>query len=255
MASYDILGNIAVLKIEGKERKEILSQARELMKKPGIKSVYEKAENVKGRLRTIKVRHILGENNKIAFLKENNCRFKLDIETCYFSPRLSNERKEIASRIRRQDRVLVMFSGVGVYPIVIYKNARCKQVVGIELGRQCHKFALENLKLNKIPEDKIKLIQGDVKRKINSGLGKFDVIVMPRPNLKESFLIDALKVAGKGTKIYYYAFGHVDEIIRIKNNLILEAEKAGKKIRILKTLRAGDIAPYKFRFRIEMIVC
>ena len=33
-----------------------------------------------------------------------------------------------------------------------------------------------------------------------------------------------------------------------------EAKEFGKKIKILRVLKAGDIAPYKFRWRIEMKV-
>ncbi|MFA5174236.1 MAG: hypothetical protein WC438_03570 [Candidatus Pacearchaeota archaeon] len=257
MADYDLLGNIAVIKSEEKGRKktksEKLKQAKELLKKPGIRTVLEKASDVKGRLRTIRAKHVLGEKNKIALIKENDCSFKFNVETCYFSPRLSNERKLIADKIKNRERVLVMFAGVGVYPIVIYKKSQA-EVVGVELGKDCCNYFKENLKLNKIPEGKIKIIQGDVKKKINIKLGKFDVILMPRPNLKESFLKPALIVSKKGTRIYYNAFCHVNEIKKVSKDLVSEAKSLGKKIKILKIVKAGDIAPYKYRYRIEMKV-
>lgn len=258
MASYDIIGNIAILKGEVNDKKkskdEKLKQAKELLKIPSIKTVVERIGNVHGRLRTIKIKHLLGERNLIALCKENNCMFKLNIAICYFSPRLSGERKDISKKIKTSDRVLVMFAGVGVYPIVIYKTKKPKEIVSVEIGRECCKFFKENLKLNKIPEGRIKIIQGDVKKKVNVGLGKFDVIVMARPNLKESFLKQALICSKKFTRIFYNGFGNEEEKDKIIKMLIKEAKEFGKKIKILKVLKAGDIAPYKFRWRIEIKV-
>src|SRR3989344_175091 len=111
MADYDILGNIAIIKGENKTEEEKLMQANELLKKPSIKTVLERITHVNGRLRTIKTRFLAGEKNLIALHKENNCIFKFNVETCYFSPRLSNERKLIAEKIKKSERVLVMFAG------------------------------------------------------------------------------------------------------------------------------------------------
>ena len=103
MASYDIVGNIAVIKSEGKNKAVKLKQAKKLLKIPNIKTVVEKVGNVHGRLRVINVKHILGEKNLIAKHKENDCVFKFDVKTCYFSPRLSGERKDIAKKIKKKD--------------------------------------------------------------------------------------------------------------------------------------------------------
>lgn len=257
MTSYDSLGNIAIIKGEEKDKKksknEKLREARKILENPYIKSVFEKVGNVHGRLRTISIKHVLGEKNLIAVCKENDCMFKFNIKTCYFSSRLSGERKEIASKIKKKDSVLVMFAGVGVYPIVINKIAKPKKIIGVELGRDCCKYFKENLKLNKM-NNRIEIIQGDVKKKINSKLGKFDVIIMARPNLKQSFFKQGLSVSKKNSKIFYYGFCNIDEKDEMIKNLVDEARKFGKKIKIIKTTKAGDIAPYKYRYRVEIKV-
>src|SRR3989344_8706374 len=188
MADYDLLGNIAIIKSERKTKKQKLKQAQEILKKPGIKSVYEKTSDVKGRLRTIDAKWIAGKKNKIADYKENGCLFKFDISSCYFSPRLANERQRISEMIKMKDKVLVMFAGVGVYPIVIYHYSHPGKIIGVEIGKECCRYFKENLVLNKIPPGKIEVIQGDVKKKVSSKLGKFDAVIMARPNLKGSFL-------------------------------------------------------------------
>jgi len=254
MADYDIIGNIVIIKSEGKTHTQKLCQAKELLKKPFIKTVVEKSSEIKGRLRTFKTKHIAGEKTLETIQNENNCRFKLNVETCYFSPRQGNDRKLIANKIKKKDEVLVMFSGISAYPIVIYKTKQPKHITAIEISRACNKYAKENLILNKIPESAITLIQGDVKKQIPKLKKKFDTIMMTRPNLKTTFLEQALLVSKKGTRIFYHGFCHVDKLKDLKQELLDEAKELKRKIKITKTSKAGDIAPFKFRWRIEIKV-
>jgi len=257
MVGYDFLGNIAIIKGEEEGRKksrdEKLKEAKKILENPYIKSVLEKVGNVHGRLRTINIKHVLGKRNLVAISKENNCVFKFNVKTCYFSSRLSSERKAIAEKINKKHKVLVMFAGVGAYPIVIYKLSKPKKIMGVELGKDCCRYFQENLKLNKML-GKIEIIQGDVKKKVNSGFGKFDVVVMARPNLKESFLKQGLLASKRGTRIFYYGFCNIDEKDKMIENLIKEARKLKRKIKIVEVKKAGDIAPYKYRYRVEIKV-
>jgi len=249
MVSYDIIGDIAVVKSgKGEKKKELI---RSLLERKNIKVVLEKADKIKGRLRTAKMNHLGGEKRKETLYKENDCKFLLNVETCYFSSRLSEERKKIAEKIKKKDRVLVMFSGVGPFSVVIAKLSNCREVVSVEISRECYKYAKKNIILNKL--ENVKVIQGDVKKKLDD-LGKFDKIVMARPNLRETFLKYALNVSRKGTIIYYYGFCKIDEKQRMLQELLDEAKKEGRKIKIMNVTRAGDIAPYKYRYRIEIRV-
>ncbi len=257
MPSFDLIGSIAILKFRDETKKEKKKIAEALLKKQkNIKTVLEKKERIKGRLRTLKTKYITGIKTKEALHKENGCSFLLNVEKCYFSPRLSNERLEVAKKIKKKDAVLVMFSGVGVYPVIISKLAQPKRIDAIELGRECHKYALENNKRNKT---NIKFYQGDIKKVVpklikENKLIKYDKIIMPRPQLKETFLKEALGVSKKGTEIIYYGFGQEDELAGIIHELEADAKKAKKKIQILNVKKAGDIAPYKYRWRIEFKV-
>ena len=251
MANYDILGNIAIVKFgRGMKKKEKLREAKKLLKRPKIKTVLEKTNKVSGRLRTIKTRFLLGEKTKEVLYLENSCKFRFNVEKCYFSPRLAEERKQIAKVIGKKDKVLVLFSGVNPFGIIIAKSAGAR-VVSVELGKECNKYAKENVKINKL-KNKIELISGDVKKKVTEKLGKFDVIVMPRPNLKETFLKQAFSVSKKGTIIYYYCFGKADKLGALVEEINKEAKKNKKRIKILRIKKAGEIAPYTFRYRIEI---
>lgn len=256
MANYDIIGNIVIMKFDKKTRKsEKLKQAKKLLKRKNVRTVLEKTEKVKGRLRTLKTRFLAGGNVRETIHKENNCQFKVNVEKCYFSPRLSEERKEIAGKIKNKDEVLVMFAGVNPFGIVIAKSSGAK-VVAIEIGRECCKYAKINALKNKV-SDKIGLIQGDVKKVIKKRgkrLGKFSVVVMPRPNLRETFLQEAFLVCRKGTRVFYYCFGQDKDLAKSMEEIYKQAKKSRKKIKIHKVKKAGEIAPYTFRYRVDFEV-
>ncbi|MEK6873912.1 MAG: methyltransferase domain-containing protein [Nanoarchaeota archaeon] len=252
---YDVLGNIIIVKFAKDTKKtDKIKEANKLLKeKKSVTTILEKKEKVKGRLRTIKTSFLAGKKTKEAFYVENNCRFRFNVETCYFSPRLSNERKEIYQQVKKGEKILVMFGGVAPYAIVIAKNSKSEVVYSVELGKECTKYAKQNVLLNRI--NNIEIIQGDVKKiipKLHKEKLKFDRVVMPRPNLKDSFLNSAFKVIKKNGIINYYGFSKdSDEILETIKE---EAKKSKKLIKIIQIKKAGDIAPYKFRWRVDLRV-
>lgn len=256
--SFNLLGNVAIINfsddVKLKDKKKF---AREILdKNKGIKTVLEKSGNFKGRLRKMSTKYLAGEKNKEVLYRENGCVFRFNVDTTYFSPRLSNERREVADEIKKGESVFVMFAGVAPFSVVIAKNSSAKEIYSNEINREANKYAQLNLELNKV-KDKIKLVNGDAKRiceKLRNEKKKFDVIVMARPNLRETFLKDAFKVARKGTRIFYYGFCKIEDVDKIIDQIKSEAKIAKKKIKILKTKHAGEIAPYKIRVRVDFKV-
>ena len=273
---YDVMGNIAILKFD---RSVSLAAKRKfavnyLVKNKSVKTVLEKIGKFSGRLRTLKTRWLAGEKTREALYRENGCEFRFNVDTCYFSPRLSEERKNVAGFVRKGERVLVMFGGVAPFAVVIGKklksfklsahspiprrrkdntSRKAEEVISVELGRACLPYALMNVKRNKL-EGVVKVIQGDVRRVIGAGKkvsGVFDRIVMARPNLEDSFLDVGFCAAKKGTIIHYYGFYLEDEIGLLRSLIASEALKAGKKVKILRIVKAGDIGTRKFRFRAD----
>lgn len=249
--AYDILGNIAIVKFseEVKLKSKIIQAKKILNSNKSIKTVVEKTGKFKGRLRLMETKHLVGEKTKEVLYKENNCNFRFNLDTTYFSSRLSNERKEIAGKIKKNDKVLVMFAGVGPFSIVIAKNSGAN-VISNEINRKANNYGKINIDLNNLKQ-KIEIVSGDVKKLPEKLKQKFDVIVMPRPQLKDSFLQTTFKLSKKGTKIYYYDFCKQDEIGQIIEKIKLEAKKAKKKIRILNQKIAGEVGPYRVRCRID----
>ena len=77
---------------------------------------------------------------------------------------------------------------------------------------------------------------------------------MPRPQLKDHFLKEAFLVSKLGTRIIYYGFCNEDELSNMLEQIHQEAQKYKRKIEITDVRKAGDIAPYKYRYRIDMKV-
>jgi len=255
MKSYDNFGNIILVKfMEKTSLKDKKKFAEKLLREQkSVRTVLEKKGKIKGRLRKLSTNYIAGENTKEVLYRENNCVFRFNIDDTYFSPRLSNERKEIASKIKKDETVLVMFAGVAPYSIVIAKHSKANRVFSNEINRKANEYAELNIKLNKV-KDRVELINGDIKRIAKNIKQKMDVIVMPRPQLKETFLNEAFTLSKKGTRIYYYDFCKDDEINSVVEKIKNEAKKTKKKIKILKIKKAGELSPHKIRLRVDFQV-
>src|SRR3989338_7667082 len=215
-SSCDIVGDILIFSVMPKElvKKEKTIGNALLKLHKNIKVVLKKTKKFSGRYRLPRLKVIAGEKRKETMHRENGIQLKLDVVKVYFSPRLSNERKRVSDLVKENESVLVMFSGAGVYPLVIAKNSGCKEAYGIELNKTAHEYALENIRLNKLA-NKITLICGDVKKiRLNK---KFGRILMPLPKDAGDFLEDAFKYSKKGTIIHFYSFGQEKEFKDIKN--------------------------------------
>ena len=250
--SFDVIGNIVILRFP--KWKPLLMkkiQAKKILRKnKNLTTVLEKKSDVEGELRITKVRYLAGLRTTNTTYRENNCNFKFDVAKTYFSSRLSNERKivseELASKVKNNSKILVLFSGVGPYPIVIAKKLKEKKKKATILANELNHEAIESFKkniiLNKV-ENLVKIDEGDAKTLPKKTKEKFDIILMPRPNIEDTFLETALKLSRKGTMIYYHGFGTEEKVLEEIN------KDAKGKIKNLKIRKAGDIAPHKFRWQ------
>ena len=249
----DIIGNIVILKFPRRTLWLIkkLKAKRFLKEHKTVKTVLEKTEGFSGELRTLKTKHLAGIKTKEAVYKENNCIFRYNVDESYFSPRLSNERKVIADEIvklskKRGTKILVMFAGISPYPIVIAKKLKQSKkqatIISNELNKKANIAGKKNLILNKL-QNNITLVEGDAKKLPTKLNEKFDIILMPRPNLKDTFLKTALKLSKKGTTIFYHGFGTKREVLdEIKKDTL---DRVGK----ISIRKAGDIGPHKYRWQ------
>jgi len=253
-SSFDMIGSIIIFSDfpKGLSKKEKVIGNEILKNFKQIKSIFKKTKKYSGRFRTPKLKLLAGENNKETIYNENNIRLKLNVEKVYFSPRLSEERKRIFKQLKNNETILVMFSGCSIYPLVIAKNSNTKEIYGIEINPTAHKYALENLRLNKI--NNVKLILGDVKKEIPKLNKKFNRIIMPLPKGAEEFLNFALNKIKRNAIIHFYSFSEenrYENIIKIINR---ECKKKKKDCKILKIVKCGQFSPRVNRICVDFKV-
>ncbi|MDD5332007.1 MAG: methyltransferase domain-containing protein [Candidatus Nanoarchaeia archaeon] len=250
--AFDQIGNVAIFSEFPKElkKKEKLIGDALIKTNNQIKTVAIKTEKHSGKFRTKKVRIIAGEKTKETNYKENGVTLRLDVEKCYFSPRTGSERLRIANLVKKGESVLVLFSGIAPFVLTIAKNSKAREIYGIEINPTAHKYAEENVKLNKVKN--VFLYKGDV-RKILPKLKKFDRVLMPHPTDAASYLVLALKHLKKNGILHFYDFqeeGSFDKAV--------EKIKKKAKGKVLRIVKCGDYGPRIYRicvdFRFEKVI-
>jgi len=208
--SYDIVGNIAIIRLARVSPENARKAAKAIMNvHKNVKTVLVQASPVAGGFRLRRLTHVAGENKTSTVHKEYGCLFSVDVEKCYFSPRLSHERMRIAGIVKPNETVVNMFAGVGCFSIMIAKHVSATKVFSIDANPAAIQFMQENIRLNRV-YDKVIPLLGDSKAIVNSHLQRIaDRVLMPLPEKALEYLpfaVSALKPSGGW--IHYYGFEH-----------------------------------------------
>ncbi len=196
--SYDAVGDIAILEIpRALESKEKLIAKIFLKTHNNIKTVLKKKGAHTGEFRIQSYELLAGKDKRETVYVENGCRFMLNVEKTYFSPRLSSERLRVAKSVKRGEDVLVMFSGYAPYPINIIKHSKPAVVYGVELNPDAHYYALINKSLNKIGDNKLILLNGDVNDVVPKIIEKRKPLIGTKAHWSDVQLKNRLKLRPK----------------------------------------------------------
>jgi len=208
--SYDVVGDIAVIRVPEplKQQSKIIAEAV-MQTTKRLRAVWRQTSSVSGNFRLRGLEFVLGERKTITLHKEHGCIFKVDLEKCYFSPRLSYERMRIAEQIQLGEVILNMFAGVGCYSIMIAKHSKPEKIFSIDINRVAIQCMQENIRFNKV-EEKVVPVQGDAKKVIEERLQNVaDRVLMPLPEKAYEYLDYALlALKPTGGRIHYYDFEH-----------------------------------------------
>jgi len=250
--SQEIIGAILILEIPDELRKKERVIAEGYLKiNKSLETVVGKDEIHTGQFRTRTVQVLAGKNQKEAVHLENGVKVKLHLDKVYFSARSGHERLRIAKLVKKNERVLVMFSGAAPFPLTIAKNSPAKEVYGIEINPAAHVYAVGNVAENKL-QNKIVLREGDVRIVLPLIKCEFDRIVMPLPKTSEEFLPLALTKIKKGGMIHLYAFLEEMEIGKYKKQV---KELCGKRVvKIMRVVKCGQFSPRVFRMCLDIKV-
>ena len=236
--SFDHVGDIAIV-AEDVE----LSEAKKLLSQGNVAVVLRKKGIHHGEFRTQDLVWVGGEKRKETIYRENGVVMQLDVETCYFSPRLSTERRRVSDLVQEGERILVLFSGVGPYPLVLAKHTKAKEIVGVEKNPVAHTYALKNCAKYK----QIQLYNCDARDfKIE---GEFDRVFMPLPKSAEEFLDVAVRYVKKGGVIHFYDFVYDGSF---PEESVAKVSKHVQNFEVLVAVKCGQYAPRKYRVCLDL---
>jgi len=209
-SAFDQIGDIIVIRIPEPllSKKKIIGEIL-LEKVSTAKSVFYQSSDVEGDFRTRTLELVAGDNRTETEYKEYGCRFVVDVEKAFFSPRLSTERERIASLVQDGESVINMFGGIGMFSILIAKNKKCT-VYNIDINPIASKLCEKNITLNKLGGEVIS-INGNATQIITKRLeNKGDRTLMLLPERSDEFLESAIQATKNNGVIHYYSHIHAD---------------------------------------------
>ncbi|MEM5804670.1 MAG: methyltransferase [Candidatus Aenigmatarchaeota archaeon] len=249
--AYDVIGNRnkAVAIMDSRPENGEKAAAKEIMERcPNVKSVLMKGSPREGVYRIYSLRLIAGDKDTEVVHREHGLIFKLDPQKVYFSPRESTERQKMAVMVKPRERVLVMFSGISPFGIAIAKHQPTAEVVCVEINKEAHDYAEQNVRLNRAYN--VKNYCWDVRDA--TGLGKFDRILMPLPESAVNFLDVAFASAKRGAIIHLYGISREKGFRDLKSAVALAAKQCGKRIRIVSAHKVLPYAPFTVKARVDI---
>jgi len=258
-SSYDIVGDIAIIRIPNELRHRIKEIAETIMQTNShVKTVLNQISPVSGDFRLRRLEWIAGEKKTETIHKEHGCLFKVDLEKCYFSPRLSFERSRIVKQVKPSEIIVNMFAGVGCFSILIAKKSEARRVYSIDINPWAISYAEENIRLNGVRHI-VKAILGDAKDVIREKLeGTADRVLMPLPEKAYEYIDFAVKaLKPNGGIIHYYDFIHAK---KNENPIQKVEEKISRKLFLIRDFEVNSgrivrtVGPRWFQIVLDIIV-
>lgn len=253
VGSYDIVGDIALIIIPDElvGYEQIIGQ-RLLDNHPNVNVVTKRSGICEGEYRVLPVKVIAGENRTVTELRESGVRLKLDLQQVYYSVRSGGERLRIAQLVEMGERVLVAFSGVAPYPLVIAKKSLATEVVGVEKSSDAHSYGLENLRFNKKLKN-ITLYNADILSWLmdTEVVEKFDRIIMPLPKSGESFLSPLLAVLKPFGWLHFYDMQQLDSFDETVKYVYQTGQLSGRPVHQHNLVQCGHCGPRTYRICVD----
>ncbi len=256
VGSYDVIGDIAVVIVPDElQPKERLIAGALLACNPRIKVVAKRAGHYGGEFRTIALTILAGEKRKETVVTESGVRLRVNPEMVYYSVRSGHERRRIASLVGEGEDILVLFSGIAPYPLVISRFSRARSIVGIEKNPAAHEYALQNLRLNR-KLDNIELFHGDAEDlQVLCPTRRFDRVIMPLPTGAAAFLPLALTALKPQGRLHLYDLQRPELFEQSLQQVVAICRRQGRTVDSVEITRCGHCAPRTFRMCIDARIC
>ncbi|MFY9749154.1 MAG: RsmD family RNA methyltransferase [Methanoregula sp.] len=241
---FDVVGDIAIVNIPSAlQGYEKMIVGAILEHRLAIRTVVKKSADVAGDFRTAKYTIIIGTST-VTTHQENGFSYALDLNTSFFNPRLTHERRRVTTQVQAGERVLVPFCGVG--PFVIPAAVRGASVVAIEQNPDACYWMEKNIKENRI-SGRVTVIMGDAFNPNVLPTELFDRAIIPTPYGRDEILGLITSRVREGGMLHFYTFKN-----RAQSEILVhEFEKTG--YRVLTRRRCGNVAPSVSRWAFDLL--
>jgi tRNA (guanine37-N1)-methyltransferase len=184
--AFDVIGDIVLIRLPPDLRPRSAEIGKALQEfVPGARIVAED-RGVRGETRLRELHVIAGEGPLRTEYRENGLPFLVDVERCYFSPRLAREHAAFAGRVRPNDRILDLCSGLGPFGLTAARRAPGVTVTAVDVNPDAIALLRENAERLGVA-DRFDARAGDAEGEL-SRLGTFDRIVLNLPHAGARFL-------------------------------------------------------------------
>lgn len=209
VSAFDQMGDIAVIRIPEPlyGRRHDIGEAL-LSGIKVVRAVFCQMSSVSGDYRTRRLERIAGEGGTATEYRENGCRFMIDVERVFFTPRLSTERARVAGLVQPGDTVLNMFGGAGLYSIQAARRVGC-EVYSVDINPEATEFCMHNAKINKLAGS-VTAVTGDAAAAPDMMRRGAEHTIMPLPERSAEFTAAAVEATADGGVIHYYSHVHAD---------------------------------------------
>lgn len=196
-SSYTKVGHIIHLNLRDKQLpfKKLIGQVY-LDTTSQVKTVVNKLSTIDTEYRNFSMEIIAGDDDTIATLKENNCKFTFDFSKVYWNSRLSTEHGRLLEFMKKNDVLYDVFAGVGPFSVPAAKKGVI--VLANDLNPESYKWLEKNSTINKAKnltcfnKDGRDFLRNDVKNDLlkrrNNNAGGCEHIAMNLPALAYEFL-------------------------------------------------------------------
>ncbi|MGC8581690.1 MAG: class I SAM-dependent methyltransferase [Thermoplasmata archaeon] len=218
--SFDIVGDIAIIKLDKGQYHYAEEIKKSIMEKVHAVKHVAIDEGVKGEYRTRSLKFIGEDYTGETLHRENGITLKMDISKCYFSPRLSQERMRVMNRVKDNEIIIDMFSGIGPFTILIAKFKKVKKIYAIDINQIAIKYLMENMKINKIdvPVYPIPMDANEAMSFIEPG----DRYIMNNPTMAIQFLPLVNKHSRKSSQVHFYILSTEEHLEEVKKSIETE---------------------------------
>ena len=256
--SLDIIGDIAIVEISQILEPYSAEVGRAVMRtNPHVRLVLKKSGDVDGKFRTRKLQALAGSGETETVYSEFGCRYRLDVSSVYFNPRLGRERRRVAEQVQPEEVIVDMFAGVGPYSILIAKLQPNSRVYSSDINPSAIQYLKENILMNR-SADRVTPLLGDVREFSRARLtDTADRVVMNLPSEAKRYLDAALQILKqKGGIVHYYEFvDRTTDINRVRDEFqasVLAQKRNVRNFTFAKAIK--EIAPNRVQVAIDATI-